>query len=83
MDITVKLAFWGVFKESFKQDSLQLAAGSSLEDLVTQLKDIDSLQLIESKGIFALAVNGELYSDYQYKLQDQDQIDVLPPVTGG
>lgn len=82
-EINVQLSFWGVFRDNFTQDSIKLSSGSSLLDLIESLKQSDPHNILETKGIFALAVNGELVSDYQQQLADQDHVDVLPPVTGG
>lgn len=83
MSICVKLKFWGVFKDYLTIDTLNLQESCSLEDLIANLQTYDEHNILQTKSIFALAVNGMIQNDMSYKLKNNDLIDILPPVTGG
>lgn len=83
MSITVQLKFWGVFKDYLQQNTLQIPKQSTLKDLVTILQQHDVNNILQTKSIFAIVVNGMIQNDMAYIIKDNDAIDFLPPVTGG
>jgi molybdopterin converting factor subunit 1 len=79
----VRVVYLGMLKELAGRESevVRLRDESRLEDLYAQLqRDVPKLQ--EFRGAIALAVNYE-YSGPATELQDNDEVALIPPVSGG
>jgi len=79
----VRVLFFGVLKEMIGKsvDLLDLADGASLRDVLA-LYESQNPRLKESLPSLAMAVNQE-YSGPDTKLRENDEIALLPPVSGG
>ena len=79
----VRVLFFGMLKDIIGRtsESLELAEGSVLADLVTHYQALFP-RLQQMSSSIAMAVNSE-YADPQHKLQSGDEIGLLPPVSGG
>ncbi|MGA2905517.1 MAG: molybdenum cofactor biosynthesis protein MoaE [Candidatus Korobacteraceae bacterium] len=79
----VKVRYFGMLKEIAGRDQevVQLGDGSRLADLFAQLQQRIP-KLNEFRGSIALAVNYE-YSDGTAVLRDNDEVALVPPVSGG
>ena len=79
----VRVLFFGVLKEMIGKsvDLLDLADGASLRDVLA-LYESQNPRLKESLPSLAMAVNQE-YSGPDTKLKENDEIALLPPVSGG
>ncbi|CAI8263339.1 MAG: MoaD/ThiS family protein [SAR202 cluster bacterium] len=81
MDLEVIL--FAIYKERLKTNSIivQLPESSTVEQLVNKLKN-DYPQLADPETNIVVAVNSE-YSEYNLKLNETDEICLIPPVSGG
>jgi molybdopterin synthase catalytic subunit len=79
----VKVLYLGMLREIAGRDKevVQLGEQSRLADLFAQLQQRIP-KLSEFRGAIALAVNYE-YSDGATELRDNDEVALLPPVSGG
>jgi len=79
----VRVLFFGVLKEMIGKsvDLIDLADGASLRDVLA-LYESQNPSLKESLPSLAMAVNQE-YSGPDTKLRENDEIALLPPVSGG
>jgi MoaE-MoaD fusion protein len=79
----VRVLFFGVLKEIIGKsvDLIDLADGASLRDALA-LYESQNPRLKESLPSLAVAVNQE-YSGPDTKLRENDEIALLPPVSGG
>src|SRR6202162_4706044 len=79
----VRVLFFGVLKEMIGKsvDLLDLADGASLRDVLA-LYESQNPRLKESVPSLAMSVNQE-YSGPDTKLRENDEIALLPPVSGG
>ena len=77
----VRILPFGVLKESLGSDpfALDLPGGSTVADLLARLGD--HAPLVESLGI-AVSVNAE-YAQRNQVLSEDDEVGLLPPVSGG
>lgn len=77
----VRILPFGVLKESLGPDpfALDLPGGSTVSDLLARLGD--RAPLVESLGI-AVSVNAE-YAQRDRVLSENDEVGLLPPVSGG
>ena len=73
----VRIKLMGMLKDRTPADGkLELPEGSTILNVLQQLHiDPDSVQ--------AFSVNGAIQRDQKAKLQDNDELIVLPPVGGG
>ena len=81
MKVTVK--YFAVCRQMFNRDEedMELSEGAILQDILDRLKD----EKPEISGLFEtmqMSVNWQ-YADYETKLSDNDEIALIPPVTGG
>jgi len=79
----VRVLYFGMLKEiaGCEREVVQLRDNSQLADLFSQLRErIPKLE--EFRGAIALAVNYE-YSDGGTILRDNDEVALIPPVSGG
>lgn len=72
----IKVEFLG----PISQESLELK-GKTLQDIATQLQNIESVAPWLSKC--AVAVNDEMTNDLSRVLKSGDRVSILPPVCGG
>ena len=81
--MTIRLLYFGVLKDFFEaeRDVVELPAGSSVEDLLIQLKAQAASDLPIWKAM-AVAVNRD-YAELATPLHDGDEVALLPPVSGG
>jgi MoaE-MoaD fusion protein len=79
----VRVLFFGILKEIIGKsvDLIDLADGASLRDVLA-LYESQNPRLKESLPSLAVAVNQE-YSGPDTKLRENDEIALLPPVSGG
>jgi molybdopterin synthase catalytic subunit len=79
----VRVLYMGMLRElaGREREEVQLRDGSRLGDLFEQLRQ-STPKLMEFRGAIALAVNYE-YSDGQTVLQNNDEVALIPPVSGG
>lgn len=79
----VRVLFFGVLRElaGKSSDSLQLPDGGSVRDVIAQYES-QIPRLKDSLSSIALAVNQQ-YASPETKLKDNDEVALLPPVSGG
>jgi len=79
----VRVLFFGVLKDSARrgQDELDLADGSSVRDVLAHC-EAKFPGLREMLPSIAIAVNQQ-YSEPSQRLKDNDEVALLPPVSGG
>ena len=79
----VRVLYFGMLKELAGRDkeSVELAEGSRLGDLFAELRR-RTPKLDDFHGAIALAVNYR-YSDGKAVLHDEDEVALIPPVSGG
>jgi|SRR5215469_15801045 molybdopterin synthase catalytic subunit len=79
----VRVVYLGMLRElaGREREVVQLGEGSRLGDLFEQLRQ-SIPQLNDFRGAIALAVNHE-YSDGRTVLQNDDEVALIPPVSGG
>ncbi|HEU5232746.1 MAG TPA: molybdenum cofactor biosynthesis protein MoaE [Terriglobales bacterium] len=79
----VRVLLFGVLKDIFRrsEDSLELSSGDTVSDVLEHYRELapDRASLFHS---VALAVNQE-YAAPDRRLQDGDEVALLPPVSGG
>ena len=81
MKVTVK--YFAVCRQLFNRDEedMELPEGAILQDVLDRLND----EKPEISGFFEtmqMSVNWQ-YADYETKLSDNDEVALIPPVTGG
>jgi MoaE-MoaD fusion protein len=79
----VRVLFFGILRDlaGKSSDSLQLPDGGSVRDVIAQYESqIPTLK--DSLSSIALAVNQQ-YASPETKLKDNDEVALLPPVSGG
>ena len=79
----LEVILFAIYKERLKTNSIivQLPESSTVEQLVNKLKN-DYPQLADPETNIVVAVNSE-YSEYNLKLNETDEICLIPPVSGG
>src|SRR5256885_7752761 len=79
----VRVLFFGVLRDlaGKSNDSLQLPDGGSVRDVIAQYES-QIPRLKDSLSSIALAVNQQ-YASPETKLKDNDEVALLPPVSGG
>ncbi len=79
----VRVLYLGMLKEVARRDKevVQVPAGARLQDLFVQLQQ-QTPQLQEFRGAIALAINYE-YAAGDAALQENDEVALIPPVSGG
>lgn len=78
----LNIALFGITKEIVGQPELaiQVPAATNVSELTERLKaDYPRLRDLRS---MVVAVNSE-YAEEEYKLQENDEIALIPPVSGG
>lgn len=78
----LQIALFGITKEIVGQPevSYTLPPATKVSDLTDRLKaDYPRLQDLRS---FVVAVNSE-YAEEEYELQENDEVALIPPVSGG
>jgi len=78
----VRLLAFGIAKELLHQQkiNLEIAPNSSIQHLKQKL--IEQYPDFSKLATFAVAVNNEYQSD-DFLLSDNDEIAIIPPVSGG
>ena len=79
----VRVLYLGMLREiaGCERETLELGDGATAGDLYSQLQQrLPKLQ--DFRGAIALAVNYE-YSDGKTALHDNDEVALIPPVSGG
>src|SRR5438270_3724713 len=79
----VRVIYFGMLKDAVGRqvEEVQLPADSSLSDLVEDR--IEHTPVIDNfRKVLAFAVNQE-YAQLDHKLQEGDEVAMLPPVSGG
>ena len=81
MKVTVK--YFAVCRQMFNRDEedMELSEGAILQDILDRLKD----EKPEISGLFEtmqMSVNWH-YADRETKLSNNDEVALIPPVTGG
>jgi molybdopterin converting factor subunit 1 len=79
----VRVLFFGVLRDlaGKSSDSLQLPDGGSVRDVISRYQS-QIPRLKDSLSSIALAVNQQ-YASPETKLKDNDEVALLPPVSGG
>ena len=82
--VQVNVLYFGIIKDLFGCESevLDLAEGSMVSDAIRLLRDRASNQKNDMWSSLAVAVNRE-YASFSTVLGDQDELALLPPVSGG
>ncbi|MES2731112.1 MAG: MoaD/ThiS family protein [Bacteroidota bacterium] len=81
-DMEVKIDLFGVTKDIIGQSEIRysLASPAKVHHLLEKLKaEFPRLQALSS---LAVAVNSD-YADHDQELQENDEIALIPPVSGG
>ncbi len=72
----IKILFFGVIADKVGKQSLDIQAGKSLVEVIKQVG-------CEDFGPLLVAVNQEQVHDMNYRLQDGDEVALMPPFSGG
>lgn len=82
--VQVNVLYFGIIKDLFGCESevLDLAEGSMVSDAIRLLRARASNQKNDMWSSLAVAVNRE-YASFSIVLRDQDELALLPPVSGG
>ena len=78
--IIVRVLFFGPLAESIGEREVEIALSkdTKLIDLISRL----NLEDLVSKGL-RVALDGNIYSDFEISLKDHSEVAFLPPVSGG
>ena len=78
--IIVTVLFFGPLAESIGEREVEIALSkdTKLIDLISRL----NLEDLVSKGL-RVALDGNIYSDFEIPLKDHSEVAFLPPVSGG
>ena len=78
--IIVRVLFFGPLAESIGEREVEIALSkdTKLIDLISRL----NLEDLVSKGL-RVALDGNIYSDFEIPLKDHSEVAFLPPVSGG
>ena len=78
--IIVRVLFFGPLAESIGEREVEIALSkdTKLIDLILRL----NLEDLVSKGL-RVALDGNIYSDFEIPLKDHSEVAFLPPVSGG
>jgi molybdopterin converting factor subunit 1 len=81
--MTVRLRFFASLRERLRRSEaeLSLPEGATVNDLWTALCAAHP-QLVELRGSISFAVNRE-YVDRDHPLSENDEVALIPPVSGG
>ena len=79
----VKVKYFAVCRQMFNRDEeeMELPEGAILQDILDQLKK-EKPEIAEMFEVMQMSVNWQ-YADNETKLSDEDEIALIPPVTGG
>lgn len=83
MEVTVKVLFFAIAKElaGTSQSSIKVKSKISFEELKINICSAFGLEKI--KGNFVLAINQEYVEEGVLELKSNDEIAVIPPLSGG
>jgi molybdopterin converting factor subunit 1 len=79
----VKVKFFAVFHEMFRrrEENMELPEGSTVMDILKRL-EFEEPEFAEYYDIMQIAVNWE-YAVKNTPLKNDDEVALIPPVTGG
>jgi molybdopterin converting factor subunit 1 len=83
VNVIVQLRFFASIRETLRraEATCALPAGATVRDLLDQLcREYPALASV--RGSLSIAVNRE-YVDSEHRLSDNDEVAVIPPVSGG
>jgi len=78
----IKVLFFGILKDLIGKNSLELNVDTGIS--ISNLKEIllNNYEKLNAYSNFAIAVN-EAYIDNDYILNVNDEVALIPPVSGG
>ena len=81
MKVTVR--YFAVCRQMFNRDEedIELPEGAILQDVLDQLKE-EKPEISELFETMQMSVNWQ-YADHETKLSNNDEVALIPPVTGG
>ena len=81
MKVTVR--YFAICRQMFNRDEedIDLPEGAILQDVLDQLKD-EKPEISELFETMQMSVNWQ-YADHETKLSNNDEVALIPPVTGG
>ena len=81
MKVTVR--YFAICRQMFNRDEedIELPEGAILQDVLDQLKE-EKPEISELFETMQMSVNWQ-YADHETKLSNNDEVALIPPVTGG
>jgi len=81
--VKVKVKFFAMFHEMFarREEKMKLSEDSTVMDILKRLAT-EKPQFVECYDSMQISVNWE-YAEKNTRLQDGDEVALIPPVTGG
>lgn len=80
--MNIEIVAFGIAKDILKNKSVQIEVGSGTTVEVVRRKLVNEYPAFESLASLQLAVNAEYVND-DYILNENDEVVLIPPVSGG